>query len=339
MEGKKILYIGNRLTKHGFSLTTIETLGPLLEDEGFDMEYASDLRNPFFRLLDMILKVIRNRSKVAYVIIDTYSTLSFWGTWVVAQLCRILNMRYIPILHGGNLPWRLDHNQVSSSKIFRNSYCNVAPSNYLSDSFQSRGYDTLMIPNSIEISKYDFRPSSEIKPRLLYVRAFHKIYNPTLAVKLVAELKKQDPETELCMVGPDKDGSMEECKQLVKDLGLSNSVKFTGKLSKEEWHKLARNYCIFINTSDFDNTPVSVIEAMSLGLPVVSTRVGGIPFLIKDKTHALLVEKNNVSEMKEAVSHLVDNPDVTLDLVNNARHLAENFDWTVVKNQWNDLLK
>ena len=78
-----------------------------------------------------------------------------------------------------------------------------------------------------------------------------------------------------------KDGSMEACKEYAAEEKLP--VKFTGKLEKNEWIKISADAGIFINTSNIDNTPVSLMEAMALGLPVVSTNVGGIPYLIEDR--------------------------------------------------------
>jgi glycosyltransferase involved in cell wall biosynthesis len=159
-----------------------------------------------------------------------------------------------------------------------------------------------------------------------------------MAISLLYELKKDYQGAELCMVGPDKDGSMEECKILSKELGISDSVLFTGKLTKKEWHKLSENYSVFLNTTNFDNTPVSVIEALALGLPVVSTSVGGIPYLLEDGKDALLVEKGNVLQMKDAVKSIIDDEKLASQLVINARKKAESFDWNKVKNNWNEVL-
>jgi glycosyltransferase involved in cell wall biosynthesis len=84
---------------------------------------------------------------------------------------------------------------------------------------------------------------------------------------------------------------------------------------------------------------VSVIEAMALGLPVISTNVGGIPFLLNDNENALLVSKNSVSEMVFAIQTIIENPKKTKAIVNNARLLSETFDWKNVKNNWNEILK
>lgn len=336
---KNLLYIGNKLSKHGYTPTNIETLGPLLEQEGFKFYYSSDKNNQLIRLLDMVWGVLKYRNKIDYVIIDTYSTFSFWYAFMTSQLCRIFRLKYIPILHGGNLPYRLNKNPRLCKMIFNHSYKNVAPSGYLMDAFRKQNYPNLVyIPNTIELEQYKFLQRSEVKtPKLLWVRSFAWLYNPKMAVDVLKELQKKYPEAELCMVGPDKDGSMEQTKLYAQQQGVK--VVFTGRLSKPEWKKLSENYNLFINTTNFDNTPVSVIEAMCLGIPVVSTNVGGIPFLLENHTNALLVEKENAMAMVQAVESLVENPDLYQKLVTNGYNLVKSFDWKTVKHQWAEILK
>ena len=74
-----------------------------------------------------------------------------------------------------------------------------------------------------------------------------------------------------------------KCKALVKESGMQENVLFKGKMSKKEWIEISKNYHIFLNTTNVDNLPVSVIEAMALGMIIVSTNAGGVPFLIDDK--------------------------------------------------------
>tara|TARA_Y100000589_G_C27063673_1_gene592384 strand:+ start:18 stop:437 length:420 start_codon:yes stop_codon:yes gene_type:complete len=138
------------------------------------------------------------------------------------------------------------------------------------------------------------------------------------------------------MIGPDSDGTLTEVTQLVKELNLN--VKFTGKLPKEEWLKLAKEYNIFINTTNFDNTPLSVIEAMALGLPVVSTNVGGMPYLIKDRLDGLLVKPNNVDEMSDAVTEILDNYELRERIIKSMQKKVKQFDWQNVKHRWKALL-
>ena len=80
--------------------------------------------------------------------------------------------------------------------------------------------------------------------------------------------------------------------------------------------------------------PVSVIEAMSLGLPVISTNVGGIKYLIKDKVTGVLVNANAVTEMTEKINFLVKNPDIVDRITTNALSEIQNFDWKKVAPLW-----
>jgi glycosyltransferase involved in cell wall biosynthesis len=250
----------------------------------------------------------------------------------------LFNRKYIPILHGGNLPYRLEKSKFLSRLIFSNSYVNVAPSNYLVRAFSEKGFNNLVfIPNTIEIETLKFSDRDFSTPKLLWVRSFSSIYNPKMAIKVFSELKKEFPNAELCMVGPDKENLLDECKSYAKSLNVD--VQFTGKLSKEAWIELSNDYNIFINTTNFDNTPVSVIEAMALGLPVVSTNVGGIPFLLTNNENGLLVAIDDSEAMVEAIKALISSKKLQSKITINARKLVEEFDWNNVKQKWSEILK
>jgi glycosyltransferase involved in cell wall biosynthesis len=333
-----LLYIGNKLSKHGYTVTSIETLGVLLEKEGYQLVYASSKKNKAIRLFDMLWATIKHRNKVDYVLIDTYSTKNFWYAFFVSQLCRVLKMKYLPKLHGGDLPNRILKSPKLCDMIFKNAYRNVAPSLYLLEAFSNKGYAPILyIPNTIELKNYPFKLRENTAPKLLWVRSFTSIYNPEMAIMVFQELKKEFPQAELCMVGPDKDGTLLKIKALAKKKRLD--VKFTGKLSKQEWIKLSEDYDVFINTTHFDNTPVSVIEAMALGLPIVSTNVGGITYLLENNKTALLVNDNDMKGMTIGIKNIIQNHDLKQQLVKNAQHLVQEFDWDKVKDKWDEVLK
>lgn len=330
---KNILYIGNNLNNKTTNLSGIQRLGSLLEKEGFIIYYASSVLNKGLRLLDMIWTCLKLSKKVDLVLIDTYSTQNFYYALVISQICRFLNLDYIPILHGGNLTTRLSSHPRWSRLIFKNAKYNVSPSMYLKEAFEKAGFENIIhIPNTIEIDDYTFKTKIYDEPRLLWVRSFSKIYNPELAVQLLSKLKGLYPNASLCMVGPDADGSREKVEILAKELHLT--IKFTGKLEKKEWLDVSKDYNVFINTTNFDNTPVSVIEAMALGLPVVSTNVGGMPFLIDHDVNGILVPPNQVEDMNTAVVSIIENSEKRDVLIQNAREKAEKFDWKLVKLLW-----
>ena len=206
------------------------------------------------------------------------------------------------------------------------------------DTFKKEGYVNLtFIPNTLEIDKYPFLLRKELQPKLLWVRAFDTIYNPLLAVKVIEALLEKNIDASLCMVGPEKDGALAECKEIALQKNLP--ITFTGMLKKKEWIALSKEYDIFINTTNFDNTPVSVMEAMALGLPVISTNVGGLPYLIEEDVNGILVSPNNINSFVEAIIDLLSDLEKSQTLAKNARVKVEGFDWEVVKEKWDEVLK
>lgn len=335
---KNLLYIGNKLQEANKTVTTIETLSKNLRLENYNVITASSKSNKLIRLFDMLWHILKHRNSIDIVLIDTYSTLNFYYAYLCSKLCYLLKLKYIPILHGGNLKNRLENSKKLSNVVFNNAYKNVSPSKYLYEIFKSYGYSNLVcIPNSIELDNYQYKERSFKKVRLLWVRSFSIIYNPNLAIDLLKRMLEKGIESTLCMVGPENDGTMEEAKKYAKELNVE--VKFTGKLAKLDWIELSRDYNVFINTTNIDNTPISLIEAMALGLPVISTNVGGIPFLIEDGKEGVLVEPNNVDQFVNAVKKLRNNEMKTNQMTLNARKKVESFDWEMVKEKWITILK
>lgn len=334
---KKILYVGNDLKREAVNTSIMRTLGPALEKDGFTVFYTSPKTNKLFRLLDMLYSVLRYSKSVDVILIDTYSTLNFYYALFVAWLAAFLKINYIPILHGGNLVHRIRTNPRLSHLIFDNALINVSPSRFLKEEFQNFGFENVVyIPNAIQKENYPIVSKDFEFPKLLWVRSLASIYNPEQAILVQAQLRDKRFDTELCMVGPNTEEKLEELKNLAAEKRLE--VKFTGKLPKKEWIELSKQYNLFINTTNVDNMPVSVIEAMALGLPVVSTNVGGMPYLIEQHHNGVLVQPNNVDAMTEAIVRLWEDKSKLKSLSKNARKTAEEFDWEHIKQRWFDVL-
>jgi L-malate glycosyltransferase len=141
------------------------------------------------------------------------------------------------------------------------------------------------------------------------------------------------------MVGPTLDASEVECRALGKELGLNGELRLTGMLTKAELRHIAADYDIFINTTNVDNTPMSVLEAMALGLPVVSTNVGGIPYLLEDGKEGLLTPPSDYMAMTANIQRLLNDNELSISLATNALKKAGIFDKVNVIKQWQAILK
>ncbi|MBX2944880.1 MAG: glycosyltransferase family 4 protein [Cyclobacteriaceae bacterium] len=330
-----ILYLGNILSKRGGSVGFIETITPRLSSR-YKIKAVSSVKSRPLRLLHMLITVIRYQRSCEVVLVDTFSTQAFWFAYAVGKLCRFLKVPFIPIVRGGDFVKRLEASKAKCDFLFTHSYLNIVPSRFLEFHFNQHSYKVKYVPNFIELEKYPFRLRDQVQAKILWVRAFHRIYNPVLAVEVLNQLNI--PKAALCMVGGDTDGTREHVEKRIAELELTDRVALPGRLLKDKWIKLADQYDIFLNTTTIDNMPVSVIEAMALGLPVVSTDVGGLPYLIENGITGVLVPSNNPDEMTKGVQELLTNPEYARQLSLNARQMVEQFDWDKVKLKWFEVL-
>ena len=285
-------------------------------------------------MIDMLLGIFLNRNQKTIAFIDTYSHHAFYYALLCSLFCQLMRIKYVPILRGGNLPMRLRTNPYLSKIIFSYSMANISPSIFLKMKFKKYSFKSRYIPNIIQIEDYPFQLRRYCGPKILWVRSMHKSYNPMMAVKVLSKLLKIIPDASMFIVGPDKDGSCNECVQLARKLGIEESIHFIGALKKSSWINLSKECDIFINTTNYDNMPVSVIEAMALGLPIVSTNAGGLKYLHHDGEDALLVERNDAGAMVEKIILLINDSTLAAKLSVNARKKAEEFCWEKVRSDW-----
>ena len=342
-----VVYLGTATQNHQNNTPdTSSGLVSQLQLWGYSVILASSYQFAFTRLLHMIWVVLTRVNRHTQVLIDTYSTKNFYGALFLSWLIRFKSGQYLPILHGGNLPKRLNSKSKLSRRYFQKAKALVAPSDYLAEVARAQNWPVYVIPNGLSLNDYPksapepVTPPMSAKPVLLWVRAFDRIYRPQLALNIFKALIQKYPEAELFMVGPDKDGSLTSCQEFAKNHNLK--VHFTGKLPKKEWTQLASKASIFLNTSAIDNAPVSVVEAMALGLPVVSSAVGGLKYLIENEQTGFLIPEANealmTADFVTAIEQLLMQQYDLEGITRAARKKAELHDWSQVKPLWEDLL-
>lgn len=332
-----IIYIGNKVSNSQTNPTTHNKLVENLTAEEFKVFSASSKTNKIIRLLEMIWVFLKNRSQSSYVLIDVYSTQNFWYAVILSKLSILFEIKYIPILHGGDLISRFNRSKKASTSLLAKAFVIVSPSKYLKEEVSGLAFNNVVyIPNSLDLKSYKFKLRKELRPKLLWVRAFDEIYNPMMAIKAFQLIHERFPNAHLCMVGPDKDGTLEICKKYALSNNLN--ITFKGKLKKEKWIQLSDDFSIFLNTSFIDNIPVSVLEAMALGLPVISTNVGGISYIIEGGKSGALVNAGDELAMSKAICYLLENQESAQKISLDAKLNLENYSWEYVKNEWFKIL-
>lgn len=335
----RLCIVGPLLGKNpGWVVSNGEILAKLFTQAGYTVMVTSTFPNRALRVTDTISSLITWRREVDLVILMVFSGRAFIVADVASLLAERLGKPLVLWLHGGNLPNFASRHPHWVNRVLCRGTAWVAPSNYLSQFFRKWGFDVMVIPNVLEIDKYAYRQRHHAHPRLLWMRTFHELYHPEMAIEVLAKVKQSRPETVLTMAGQDK-GLLKSARYLAKHMDLDSSVRFVGFLDLADKRREFAAHDVFLNTNRVDNMPVSVVEAAAFGLPVVATAVGGIPYLLRHEKTALLVEEGDVEGMAEAILRLFKQPSLVARLSANGRSLAEASSWSRVKEQWERLLE
>lgn len=333
-----VLLIGNFLSHANGSRGVCEELADRLLGIGWPVLMASDKSNRAARLCDMISTVIRRRRGYEVAHVDVFSGNAFLWSEATCAALRLTGKPYVLTLHGGGLPEFAQRHPMRVRRLLQSARAVTTPSRYLMEAMAAYRPDMCLVPNAMDLDRCQFRERSRPEPSLIWLRAFHQIYNPTMAVEVVKRLQPEFPGVHLRMIGPDKgDGTLARVRETAERLGVGDRIEITGKVPKGEVPEWLNRGDIFLNTTNVDNAPVSVLEAMGCGLCVVSTDVGGLPYLVEDQTDALLVAPYDAASMARAVRRVLTEPALAARLSRNARSKARQHDWSVVLARWQEL--
>jgi len=333
-----VLLVGNFLSGSIGTRGVCEDLAVALASAGWSVITTSSRPSRFTRLQDFLLTVWWQRHRYDVAQVDVYSGLAFFWAELVCWALRMTKKPYVLTLHGGNLPMFAQGSGERVQRLLRSASVVTTPSAYLFEQMRPYRQDLVLLPNPLDLAKYPFKHREHPAPNLVWLRAFHDIYNPLLAVRVVALLATDFPTVRLVMIGPNKgDGSLESTKDLALKLGVQDRVICPGPVHKDEIAHWLHQGDIFLNTTRVDNTPISVLEAMACGLCVVSTGVGGIPYLIDNESTGFLVPSDDPRAMATTVARILREPGLSGRLSERGRHKVEEFDWSVILPRWESL--
>ena len=291
--------------------------------------------NRYLRPISVIRELLRHREQYDFLCIQSFSFWSWINSAAAIIVGRFLRKPTVVVYRGGGFPefaarypWAIIPLLKSVDKI-------IVPSGFLESEFRKYSLYPAIIHNIIDSSDWSYRRREILTPKLLWVRHLESGYNPWMAIKVLRKVREVFPEATLRMAG---DGSLKEDIHRGVERENIPGIKLLGHLPLDQLKQHYIESDIFINTTNVDNQPRSVLEAMASGLPVVSTNVGGIPYLIRHQINGLLVPPGNSHKMATAVMSLLEDTTLSASITKNAKEFTKNFAWESSQRRWAEVL-
>jgi len=316
----------NYSLKEGMSICRIDTnIEPL-----YPRNVLEKIMKFFNQPIMIFLQLLRMRK--SYDVIHVYGS-SFWGAMpalVAILFSRIFPRKTIFSFHGGLTDEFFQQFSPIANLIFRKTDVVTTQSSYLQELLKKYGIKAVILPNIIEIEKFTFKKRECIEnEKFLWVRHLWPAYDPINLVKGFKLVVKKYPNATLKMIGGG--GLEKEVRTIIEREGLSKNIIVLGEI--KDMDTIVQEYedaDAFINTSLYDNFPMVFLEAAAAGLPIITTNVAGIPYILKDDETALFVPPNDPVALSRRIIELIENSQIVERLNSNIKSFSEQHSWKSV---------
>ena len=260
-----------------------------------------------FRLISYLLALWRvaGHSDIFHVMANSGWSWHLFATPAV-WVARCRGVAVVVNYRGGEAPEFLQRSGRLVRFTMRRTRALIVPSGFLQGVFSRFDMRADIVPNIIDLGK--FHPRDPVRagaPHLLVARNLEALYDNETAIQAFQAVRTRFPQAHLTIAGSGPEEK--RLRQFVLDQGLGSVVKFTGRLERDAMAALYRSADLLLNPSLADNMPNSLLEAWASGVPVVSTNVGGIPFLAQDGITASLVPPDDPAAMARSCVELLSN--------------------------------
>ncbi len=267
------------------------------------IKYVRTLVTSFVYCLNLLIQIPRHD------IVHTFSAsyLSFLIAPAPAIIiARLFGKKVILNYRSGEAEDHLRNWPRTAAPIMKLADELIVPSQYLVDVFWKFGLRATSVANIIDPNRFRFKERKPLLPIFLSNRNLYPLYNVACILRAFAKIQQKFPEARLIIAG---DGSQRPSLQaLARALKLQN-VEWRGRVAPHKMHELYDEAHIFLNSSNIDNMPGSILESFGTGMPVVSTSAGGIRCIVTHEQTGLLVPRNDHDAMAAWAIRLLESPE------------------------------
>ena len=317
-------------------ITQASDLSKLFRDEGATVFTTSKKKNVILRAYAIAKTLITEKDNFDVVVIQSHSYLNFLYTPFSLIISKFLNKKFIVMYLGGAAAKFFPSYKTFIKPVFKFADAIVVGSGYLQNEFSKIGIKSNIIPAVINLDDWRFKKRHIFKPKILWLRALFHEYNPGMAIRVVKNLEELGVDAELTFVGNDR--LRKEMEELSIQLNVKEKITITGHVEPNKLQNIFDDHDIFINTTHVDNQPRSIIEAMACGLPVISTNVGGCPYVIDHGNTGFLVDDNDDVSMANYVYKIINDEVIIKKMTEKAKNELSIYNWKYVKEKWEKII-
>lgn len=321
---KRVLFICNYRQGVGGISGQVELLQKHLREDGYIADIFSTKGSFVKRLLmPFRLHTIAKRYDVLHIHCCSY--MGFLPAVFGINAGKRLKKRIVLTYHGGNADSFFFKHISFIKRWLGRTDVNIALSGFVGKEFEQYGIPYVIIPNIIDFKEKQYRERTELLPHFICVRTHEPLYNIKCILRAFHKVQSSLPDASLTLVG---DGTQHD--ELVKsayEMGLKN-VDFPGRVDNNRIYEFLNKSDIFLSAPIVDNMPVSVLEAMNAGLLVISSNVGGVPYMIENNRLGLLFESDDDTQLAELMLWAVSHQKESIQIIRNAKHDVSKYCWT-----------
>jgi len=326
----KILLIANYKPSVGGISGQIEISLEYFNDNINQIDLFNTKDNILKRILMPFVLFIKGR-KYDIFHIHGCSFFGFFPIVIGVMIGKLLKKKIIITYHGGELYEFINKYKTKVIYFLNKADIITVPSKYLQNILNNNSIKSKYLPNIIRDDNVYFKKREKLKPILIVTRTLDEVYNIPLSIMAFKDLKKVVPDAKLKIVG---DGKLKnEILELVKKENIDD-IEFIGRVPNSKIGEILNTADIFINTSNKDNMPLSLFEALACGLPVISTNVGGIPDYFTDGINGFLIEPNNKEQLTNKILYVLNNQDEVQKIIDNGYQTFEKLTLRNLKNEY-----
>lgn len=325
----KILLISNYKRGIGGINAQVDLLYTYLnQEDGIKADVFSTKGNPLRRCIAFFQLLCQARR---YDILHIHAC-SYWG--MVPAVFGILagklwRKRIIITYHGGEAKEYFAKHASFVRRWLMRANKVIVLSGFLKEIFDQHHIPCVVIPNIVVLRPQQKRTNT-IAPKFISIRHLEPLYNIPCILRAYEHVLTLYPEATLDILGQ---GSMRaELETYVEEHTLTG-VRFVGQVPNTEIYNYFANASIMLSAPKIDNMPVSLLEAMNAGLLVISSRVGGVSYMIVDGKTGLLFESEKCNDLADkmiwALTHLSESNNMIIA----AQKEVQKYSWENVKQQ------